>query len=250
VWIGGGEPDLAGYSRLPLGLWRRQWADLSVLSFQQQLLEQVTPEFQLEQALDPAQIRLFVGDLSQSQLAEGVQQWAAARTLDTSGQGARFLNRLAEQLRVSREQALASAELLLDGQIVCPMTDQPYQLLDLHDTHAAWGAPMGSDTTSFDTLETPLLGWFRGLYADVTRHAAGVLVRAELDMYRPRERGPQMNALPLFDFFKNRRPSTAPDRDQTPAAPAPDLDNSQTPRPAPDQPMDESDASRSVGREF
>jgi len=36
--LGGSVPDASGFSKLPLGLWRRQWADFSVVSFDPQIL--------------------------------------------------------------------------------------------------------------------------------------------------------------------------------------------------------------------
>ena len=208
VWIGGGEPDAQGYSQLLLGLWRRQWGDISVLSFQRPVLDQVTPDLQVEEAPAAAQIRLYVGDISQAQVRDFVSQLAIERSLETSIQHAGFLHRLSEQLRFPRDEGLSAAELLLDGRLVCPVSSEPYALWELGDGGRVWASPAWAESNPMESYEAPFLDWFRGLNADLTRDPAGILIRAELDMQRKREESP--SSIPLFDFFKSRRPSAAP----------------------------------------
>jgi hypothetical protein len=237
VWIGGGEPDPAGYSRLPLGIWRRQWADLSVLSFQRHVLEQVSPRLDVEEAADPAQVRLYVGDLSQSQIQGMVSQLSGERTLEASLHWAGFLNRLTEQLRLTREEALWAAELLLDGELVCPFTQEPFELWETNEGRYLWVSPAWANSDPLEAYEAPVLWWFRGLNADLTRHSAGLLVRAELDMQRHVEESPR--SIPFFDFFRSERPSSAPDRDDPPEEQRRRFELLPPPGPAPEKPADD-----------
>jgi hypothetical protein len=69
--LGGTVPDPDGFSRLPLGLWRRQGAGFSVLSFDPVLLAEVTPQLRVVEGETEAQIRIRAGDLSTSK----IQPW-------------------------------------------------------------------------------------------------------------------------------------------------------------------------------
>jgi len=77
----GGTPDQYGFSKLLFGLWRRQGNGFSVLSFDPQLLADVTPNLRAVEAAEPAQIRVHVTDLSQSKLAA----WINATWYPASG---------------------------------------------------------------------------------------------------------------------------------------------------------------------
>jgi hypothetical protein len=208
-FLGGGEPDPDGYSRLPLGLWRRQFADFSILSFDRGLLDHVTQSLTVEPAA-PAQFRVYVSDLSQSQLQGFINDVAAERALSSSYGNLRLVHTLAEQLRVPRELALRDAERLVNGKLICPFGGK-FQFTKLDDGSERWVSTAWNENGEPpEDYQAPLLTWFRGLNTDLTRTADGVILRAELDLQRSAAEKPAME-LPLFNLFRGTRPSAAPE---------------------------------------
>ena len=101
--LGGSRPDPYGFSKLLFGLWRRQGEGFSVLSFDYNLLAQVTPQLRVVEAEQPAQIRLHVGDLSQVKFAEWLNATYYQRAWQASAGNTRLLQTLNQQLHVPTE---------------------------------------------------------------------------------------------------------------------------------------------------
>ncbi len=204
--LGGGPPDLEGYSQLPLGFWRRQWPGYSLVSPHRGVLEAVTPYSALEPAAHPAQLRVYVGDLSESALRGWLDDLAAERALQASYGNARAAHVLAGQFALDGAQAWATTNDLLAGTMQCPLGGT-YELRD-----AGHGLPVWASThwNRAAVLEygNPLLGWFRGINADLTKTPDGVIVRAEIDVEGLS--AAKKAELPLFDLFRGTRPSAAP----------------------------------------
>ena len=78
-------PDANGFSRLPFGLWRRQGGGFSVLSFDPQLLANVTPQLRVVDSEIEAQIRLHVEDLSQSKIRPWIRSLVLSARPDGLG---------------------------------------------------------------------------------------------------------------------------------------------------------------------
>jgi len=214
--IGRALPDELGYTRYPLGLWRRESADgFAVVSFQRPILEAATPHIRLEQADNAAQLRVHVGDLSSSRIGDWVEGLNYQRAYQASLGNARLLHALSQQLRVPPADALTTAERLLDVKLICPLGGQ-YQLVGGAGQSAQWVStrwPGQADGSAERVAEyrAPLLTWFRGLEADAVTVEDRLTLRAQLDMQRaPRDKPA---ALPLFEFFK-RKPSE-PDPNKT-----------------------------------
>jgi hypothetical protein len=199
--LGGTVPDPNGFSRLPFGLWRRQGGGLSVLSFDPQLLADVTPQLRVVDSEIEAQLRLHVEDLSQSKIRPWITSLYHQRGLAASAGNSRFLTLLAQQLHVPIDQAKITAEDLLDAKLVCPLGGE-YQLVeDLNGglkswQSTAWAKRNGS--TIPEDFEPPLLRWFRGLDAHVTKVGDQLSTRLELDMQR-QPTAPKID-IPLFNF--------------------------------------------------
>jgi hypothetical protein len=199
--LGGTVPDPNGFSRLPLGLWRRQGGGFSVLSFDPQLLADVTPQLRVVDSEIEAQLRVHVEDLSQSRIRPWIETLYYSRGLAASAGNSRFLTLLSQQLQVPIEDARGTAEQLLDAKLVCPLGGD-YQLVeDLNGglrtwRSTAWANP-GSTTVPED-FEAPLLKWFRGLDAHLTKLGDSVTTRVELDMQR-KPTAPKLE-IPLFNF--------------------------------------------------
>ncbi len=184
--LGGGPPDAAGYSQLPLGLWRRQWDAFSALAFDPKVLAQVTPQLAATEADNDAQIRVHVSDLSQAKLQTWVNQLTLSRAYQASVGNAKLLHALSQQLDVPRDRALAAAEALLDAKLICSLGGQ-YALAESPGQVALWKSdkwPGAGDPSATDPYRAPLLGWFRGVDADLTKYQDRVVVHAALDMQR------------------------------------------------------------------
>lgn len=199
--LGGSVPDANGFSRLPLGLWRRQGSGLSVLSFDPQILADVTPQLRIVESEVDAQLRIHVEDLSQSKIRPWILSLYYSRGLAASAGNSRFLTVLSQQFQVPIADARATAETLLDAQLVCPLGGE-YQLVEDLDGGArswrstAWKSP--STASVPDDFEAPLLKWFRGLDAHLTKTGGAVTTRIELDMQR-KPTAPKLE-IPLFNF--------------------------------------------------
>jgi hypothetical protein len=216
--LGGGVPDANGFSRLPLGLWRRQGEGFSVLAFDPQLLAQVTPDLRVIEAETPAQIRLHVGDLSQAKFRPWVSGLYYSRALEASAGNVRFLHALNQQLRVPMAECKEVAEDLLDAELVCPLGGKFELVEDLGGTtgwqSTAWaGRSLAGPPEDF---QAPLLKWFRGIDAHLIKDGDRLTARAELDVQRE---PPQAGGfdLPLFNLFGNGQKALKPKKPLPPA---------------------------------
>ncbi len=212
--LGGGPPDARGYSRLPLGIYRRQWEDFSALAFDWRLLEQVTPGLGVEEAEDQAQLRVDVGDLSQAALRRWVNLVTFERAEQASRGNTHLLHAMSQQLGVPLEEAREAAEQLLNAQLICSLGGE-YRLDERgHWVSDAWPTVRAARPPA--EYQAPLLEWFRGLNLQATMYPDRVILLADLDLQRkPAERA---RPLPLFDLFRGRgrtEPETEQDEDDT-----------------------------------
>ncbi|MFV1966816.1 MAG: hypothetical protein ACC628_15430 [Pirellulaceae bacterium] len=196
-----GAPDLDGFSTLPLGLWRWQGDAFSVLSFHRNVLAHVGPQLQVEETEGPAQVRAHVGDLAGSHLATLVNALNYQRAYQASLGNVRLLHTLSHQLGVPREQALRTANQLLDTRLICSL-DGKYELVKADGGPSRWrsrGWPAGGNARLPEDYEAPLLTWFRGLELEVTKSGDRLTAHAELEMQRAKRQSPL--DLPLFHLF-------------------------------------------------
>ncbi len=196
----GGEPNSQGYtySRL-LKLWRLQWNGFSVLSFDQQRLERLKPHLNIVESERPAQVRLVVGNLANSDL----NAWANAvnyrRSWQTSIANVRFLNLLTQQFRISPQMARQTAERMLDVELVCSLGGE-YELARLPSGRLLWFSdawPSFSQPALPADHSAPLLTWFRGLELEVIKGETQYSAHGFLDI----ERRELESSLPSFDLF-------------------------------------------------
>jgi hypothetical protein len=213
------ERDVYGFTALPLGLWRRDAGGFSMLSFDKRLLADVTPHLRLEETDTEAQVRVHVGDLSQSKLSGWISTLMADRARQASLGNARLLHALSQQLHVPREDALNTAEHLLDAKLVCPLGGE-YQLAESPGSIGLWQSTRWSAADSTEPREpySPLLlEWFRGLDARMTKSDGRLVVHAELDMQR--KPSASKFELPLFNLFGGSK-APGKDEDKKPATEA------------------------------
>ena len=203
------EPDLFGFSPLPLGLWRWQGDGFSVLSFHQNVLAEAANHLQPVPNEKPAQIRVRVSDLAHSQLADWISYMNYHRAQQASMGNVRLLNTLIQQLRVDPADALPLANRLLDTELICTLGGA-YECSDHASGLQQWRSTAWEDGNGAlpDAYTAPLLEWFRGASVDLTKQQDQLFLHAELDMLR-KERAPAIK-LPLFNLFGGKPDAEPP----------------------------------------
>jgi hypothetical protein len=197
----GGPPDAEGftYSRL-LDLWRLQFGDFSVLSFEKDRLEGLRGKLKVVASERPAQMRVSVGDFGQSQLNGWANVVNYRRAWETSIANAQLLNLISEQFHIQTEDSLAFAEQLLDVQLTCALGGK-YQLQEIPGrkiwVSTAW--PDFSQPQIPSTYSAPFLNWFRGLEAELMEVGNQYSLHGYLDLERSASTGA---SLPSIDLFK------------------------------------------------
>lgn len=218
--LGGGEPDALGYSKLPLGLWRRQSREgFSVLSFDPGLLEKVTPDLAVEEADDEAQVRIHVGDPANTKISGLVSTLYYEQARKTSQGNARFMQSLVQQLHVPLDDARIAAEKLLDAKLVCTLGGE-YEIARGRGGGEYWistAAPSSLNYRLPPDYVAPLLVWFRGLDAGVVKTPNQLVAHVEFDMQRQKGEEPkfELPQVPLFNLFGT--PKKPKEREDLPA---------------------------------
>src|SRR6185436_14409722 len=123
------DADNIGRTAGLFSLWFRRADDFFLLSFGRDVLMEVGPQLAIVEAKRPAQIRLFVDDLSNKQVETAVNGFGYMRARDTSASASRFMNSLTTQLHVPPQPARPLAESLVNGHFECPLGGK-YVLVD------------------------------------------------------------------------------------------------------------------------
>jgi len=178
-----GRPDAYGFTRMLFGLWRREGAGFSVLSFDFPLLAEVTQHLQVAIAENEAQVRVHVGDISGAQLSEWVHWNYFQRAKQASQSNVKLLHTLHQQLHVPFDECLPQAEKLLDAKLRCTLGGKYETMIDRRTGARFWRSTAWSDGTTAD-FQAPLLKWFRGLDLHLTKFDDRVVAHVELDMAR------------------------------------------------------------------
>ena len=197
----GGQPDSGGYtySRL-LKLWKLQWESFSVLSFNQARLESLKPHLKIVEAERPAQVRIKVGDLTNSNLRDWANSVNYRRAWQTSIANTQLLNLLVQQFRVTPQEAQVIIDRMTDAELVCSLSGE-YKIDQTPDGRDVW---VSSKWPSFVNPkipvdhEAPFLSWFRGVEVEVSKTDAQFAVHGFLDIQRQEAK----SKLPGFDMFK------------------------------------------------
>ena len=203
VGLGGGPPDAYGFSQLLFGLWRRQGAGFSVLSFDYDLLANITPQLRVVDSEQEAQIRVHVSDLSQIKFADWLNATYYHRAWQASAGNTRLMHALNQQMHVPMEDAQEVAEDLLDAELRCTLGGK-YELVDEPGKARTWQStawPESAPSTIPADYQAPLLAWFRGVDAHLNKTGDKMAAHVELDMQRKPTEGLKFE-LPLFkDLF-------------------------------------------------
>ena len=196
AWPIPGVLELLGGSALvdqpepqPLGdeAWQAGRDEFLLLSFKQDVIEQVLPQLAIVPAVRPAQVRFAVSDLTGTQLSETVSALGYKRARETCVAASRLMNTLAGQLHVPRSECRDVAERLVDGRFVCPLGGE-YQLYQPPRGLPVWVSTALPESNRFlltavpDDFELPILTWFRGLRGDMEVAGRETCFHVEVDM--------------------------------------------------------------------
>ena len=231
--LAGEPPDEFGFSALPLGLWKREGNGMSVLSFDPQLLADVTPELRIAEAEQEVQLRIHVGDLSQAKIGPWINRTYYQRAVEATEGNIQFLHDLNQQLGVPLADCREVAEELLEAELSSPLGGD-YELAGDGDASywRATAAAARGDEPPAD-YQAPLLAWFRGLDASLVKYDDRMLAHLEIDMQR-KAAEPQIE-LPLLDLFRGAARAFAPQKQEDAAEelppPLPPVPEDARPRP-------------------
>ncbi len=194
----GGRPDANGFTGYPLGLWRRQGNGFSVLSFNPQILSEITPQLGVVEDDQAAHVRINVADLSQTKLRSWLNGLYYERARQTSVGNARLMHTLIQQLKIPRGDALEEAEALLDAQFLCTLGGK-YQLFENEVGPPQWQStawPTAANAVAPEDYVAPAMVWFRGGEVQATKFADRLVLHAEVTMKRSGQ-----GKLPLLNLF-------------------------------------------------
>jgi hypothetical protein len=216
--LSGSPPDAWGYSRLIFGLWRRQGDGFSVLSFDPQLLAQVTPHLAVEEAPDTAQVRVRVGNLAETKISGLVNTLYFEQARRTSQGNARFMQMLDQQYHVPLADTKPVVERLLDAKLVCSLGGE-YKIQRWPSGVEAWVSDAWPENSNYRLpaeYQSPLLVWFRGLNAGLTKLPDQLKLHVELDMQRTPRTEVKME-IPLLNWFSAPKAEEKPKPEKAPA---------------------------------
>ncbi|MBM3963561.1 MAG: hypothetical protein FJ308_00615 [Planctomycetes bacterium] len=193
--LGGGPPDLMGFSRSILGLWRWQMGGFSILSFDRSILETCAMAIKIAPADDFAQARATIRDLSKSKLSGWFNTFSFRQAAQTTRGNLLLLDSVQQQLGIEPEIAKDRVEQLLDAKIQCALGGE-YRLEKGRWISTAWPEKLelapGAEHSmiGYDTLHTippkeyvaPWLEWFRGAQVHLTQLPERLVVIGHLDM--------------------------------------------------------------------
>jgi hypothetical protein len=184
--------DPRGGARLQLGPLRQRNGPFTVFSLQPEVLAAVTPQLRFQQAAQPAQLRLWLDDLSQAKTATFVNQWVYLQTRETSLGNLRLMHDLQAQLHVPAKSCKEAADFLMDAQLICPLGGQ-YVYVESPGEAGHWTstalengtAPGPPGSGAGQGYRGPPLNWFRGLDLDATMTPGLLSARADILMQLP-----------------------------------------------------------------
>ncbi|MEI8213114.1 MAG: hypothetical protein WCI02_13275 [Planctomycetota bacterium] len=193
--LGGGPPDLIGFSRTLIGMWRWQMGGFSVISFDRDILETCAASLMIAPAEDVAQGRLLLKDLSKSKMAGWFNTFSFRQAAQTTRGNLLLLDSVQQQLGVPLQGSRATAERLLDAKLQCTLGGE-YQIDNNHWTSTAWPRSIAlapgahASKVGFDPLhsvapegyQAPWLQWFRGAQLHLTQTPERLIVVGYLDM--------------------------------------------------------------------
>jgi hypothetical protein len=178
----GPEPQAIGET-----MWQAESENFLLISFKPDVIQQVQPQLAFEPAPRPAQVRLHIDDLTDTQFSETINAFGYMRARETSVAPARLMNSLANLLQVPRPECLELSQRLLDATFVCPL-DGKYELFESAGSLPVWSSTaLPSQNRNLLTevpadFHLPMLTWFKGLTGDMLISNGALSGHAELQL--------------------------------------------------------------------
>lgn len=193
--LGGGLPDVTGYSKTLIGLWRWQMSGFSIISFHREILDACATIVRVIPANDVAQGRLKIGNIANSKVAGWFNTLGFRQAAQATRGNLFLLDSIGQQLGLDPQEAKTVAERLLDAKLQCTLGGE-YQLEDGLWKATAWPEDLSlapgahASTIGFDTLHTippkefsaGWLQWFRGGNLHLTQLPERLVVVGQVDM--------------------------------------------------------------------
>ncbi len=242
-----GRPEnrrVAGYTQLPLGLWRWTDAGKILFSFKREVIDGVVPQLRFVETARPAQVRIDIDDLSRREIAWAINAYGYEHARKVSIGNTAFLQSLTRQVHAPRAEAMKIAEDLIGAKLVCALQGKYRQEVDSDAGFWISTAWSGANRNALTELPAdyvfPVLRWFRGMTAELVAQPNILSLHAELLM----QRKPPQKGIAWPDFFQ--RPDSKKNAPAEPAIPKielpefelpdvklPDAEELPPPRPAP-----------------
>ncbi len=184
------DPD--GYSYVDRGFpailkHRRTWNDHWLAWAQSKhILEEVTPQLQLEPADRSAQVRFRLGDLAASDLGPAIHALCYMHARRISALNVRQMYQMMNQFRLAPDEARRAAEEFLQGQIVCPLKGK-YRLEDNGES-LRWESTAWQCDSVFSEERVPkeychpFLNWLRGAQMELSLDRITLSTHVELEV--------------------------------------------------------------------
>jgi hypothetical protein len=187
------QTDAAGFAQSALGGWRLSMDNITMFSFQQQVLANVARQLEYIEAAEPAQFRLDVGDIAQARITPLLNDLGYGRTAETSRGNLRLMHQLNQHLNVPVAECRNVAEDLLDATVICPLGGD-YEIAEAASGMQWWtssaltGSRLGGllSEPAPEGFVAPPLNWFRGLKAEMQILPETLNVHAEVLMQQPK----------------------------------------------------------------
>jgi hypothetical protein len=185
-------PDLRGGPGIQLGPVRQRTDQFTVFSLHPEILASVIPQLHFQEAPRPAQLRVWVGDVSQAQVTPFLTNWIYRQSRETSLNNLRLMHDLDQQLHVPPQDCKEAGEFLLGATLICPLGGQ-YVYRQLPGESGRWTSTtleegsqrMLPGNRAPEGYQAPPLNWFRGLNLDATMTKEVFSAHAEVLMHVP-----------------------------------------------------------------
>lgn len=226
LWLLGASANLpvdeGGYSQFITGSWRRIVGQFTLMSFQPEVLAEITPQLKFIPTERPAQAWLHAEDLKESKLEPALNAYGYRKATELSRGNIRFLTSLSEQLHVPPAEALASAETLLAARLLCALGGK-YEFIEGPNDHSRWvsnasAVSAGRSVSPPSDYEFPAVYWLRGLDAELRLTEEELALHADIQMPVQVRATPALQ-LPSFGLpfgNKPKAPEEVPAKPQKP----------------------------------
>jgi hypothetical protein len=180
-----------GTAGVQLGALRRKSGEFTVFSLQPEVLETVVPQLRFEESPRPAQLRLWLGDVSQARITPFLNNWGYSRTRGTSLSNLRLMHALDQQLHVPPKDAKDAAEFVLSAKLICPLggeyvyRESPGEVGQWTSTGLGSGKRLPLVGPAPEGYQAPPLNWLRGLDLDATMTQKQLSAHADAVMQLP-----------------------------------------------------------------